>query len=504
MAISASGSLVDADAPAQAGRKQSSRDAHAAAKAFLQTGDLRRAEDAYCSILVRDPEDAQAWYLLAWVCQSSKRLDEAVDHYRQSLRFDSDNPPAWNNLAAALQQLDQPEEAERCCREALRIEPAYADAHNNLGNTLHNRGRYSEALACYERALELEPNRDDIHHNLGNTHRAEGRLAESLACYESALRLSPEHARVNFSRAMLYLQSGDLRRGFAEVRWQYKCEGAIEPFFSGPCWDGSPLDGRTILLHDHQGMGDMLQFIRYAPMVAARGGRVVVACSRPLARILKSCSGVADTFFRFGETPAYDSQRVLMSLPDLFGTTLDTIPATVPYLAADPADVARRGEELGGESGFKIGIAWQGNPGHNKDRERSFPLDLYEGLSRVPGVRLYSLQKGFGAEQLGGLDGRFDVTDLGSGTSDFLDTAALIANLDLVIAPDTALAHLAGALGAPVWVALPYAPDWRWMLGREDSPWYPSMRLFRQPKWGDWSTVFERMREAASERPAAS
>ena len=329
-------------------------------------------------------------------------------------------------------------------------------------------------------------------------------MAESLSCYERALALSPEHPRVNFSRAMAYLQSGDLRRGFAELHWQYRCEGAVDPFFTGPGWDGSPLDGRTILLHDHQGLGDMLQFIRYATMVADLGGRVVVACSRPLGRLLKRCHGVADTFFRFNETPPYDHQRVLMTLPELFGTTLDTIPATVPYLSADPADVSRWAEDVGGEPGFKIGVAWQGNPNHNKDRERSFPVDFYEGLSRIPGVRLFSLQKGFGTEQLGGLNGRFRVTDLGSRTTDLLDTAAVIANLDLVIAPDTAVAHLAGALGAPVWVALPYAPDWRWMLEREDSPWYPSMRLFRQPRWGDWSAVFERIAEAASTRIASS
>lgn len=503
MANSTSGSLVE-DTPAQAGRNHSSRDAHAAAKAWLQAGDLRAAEQAYLAILMRRPEDAPAWHLLGWICQSTKRLDEAVDHYRESLRIDPDNPPAWNNLAAALQQLDRPEEAERCCREALRIEPAYADAHNNLGNSLHNRGRFDEALPCYERALELEPHRADIHHNLGNTHRAEGRLDPSLACYERALRIEPDHPRVNYSRAMLYLQSGDLRRGFAEAHWQYKCEGAVEPFFSGPCWDGAPLDGRTILLHDHQGLGDMIQFIRYATMVADRGGRVLVACSRPLGRILRTCPGVVDSFFRFQDTPRYDAQRVLMSLPDLFGTTLDTIPSTVPYLSADPAEVARRREEIGGDGSFKIGIGWQGNPGHNKDRERSFRLAQYEGLARIPGVRLYSLQKGFGTEQLGAPGGRFEVTDLGSRSADMMDTAAAIANLDLVITPDTALAHLAGALGAPVWVALPYAPDWRWMLGRGDSPWYPTMRLFRQPKWGDWDAVFEQIVGAAAERLGGS
>jgi len=496
MASTASVSSVDAAAQARA--------AHAAARAAIQAGDMRGAERVYYEILVSHPTDAHAWHLLGWICQSSKRIDEAVDHYRQSLRYDPDNPPVWNNLAAALQQLDQPEEAERCCREALRIEPAYADAHNNLGNSFHNRGRWAEAVACYERALELEPNRDDIHHNLGNTHRAEGRLDESLACYERALKLSPEHPRVNYSRAMLYLQSGDLRRGFAEVRWQYKCESAIEPFFAGPCWDGSPLDGQTILLHDHQGMGDMIQFIRYAPMVAERGGRVIVACSKPLGRILTTCPGVVHAFSRFQETPAYDCQRVLMSLPDLFGTTLDSIPSTLPYLSADPADVARWGPQIDGEGSFKVGIAWQGNPGHNKDRERSFPLAVYEGLAQIPGVQLYSLQKGYGVEQIAGLNGRFEVADLCSRSTDFLDTAAAIANLDLVIAPDSALAHLAGALGAPTWVALPFAPDWRWMLGREDSPWYPSMRLFRQSNWGDWGEVFERIRIAAAERAAAT
>jgi hypothetical protein len=277
------------------------------------------------------------------------------------------------------------------------------------------------------------------------------------------------------------------------------------PPFGQPAWDGSPLGGRTILLHAEQGLGDTLQFIRYAPLVQQRGGTVLVQSPAPLARLLARCPGV-DRLVAPGPAPteAFDVHAPLLGLPGLLGTSLATVPARVPYLFADAELTAHWRQQLGAIGGFTIGIAWQGNPRHPRDRDRSIPLLQFAPLAGIEGVRLLSLQKGPGRDQLAALAGRFPVTDLSHGLDDFLDTAAVLMNLDLVITADTALAHLAGALGVPVWVALPFAPDWRWLLGRENNPWYPTMRLFRQAQRGNWESVFDRIVSEVSQVAVAT
>jgi hypothetical protein len=263
------------------------------------------------------------------------------------------------------------------------------------------------------------------------------------------------------------------------------------------------LPAKTILLHAEQGLGDTIQFIRYAALVKDCGLKVVVECQEPLVRILAGCRGVDELIAQGKDLPAFDVHAPLLSLPGVFNTSLDTIPAAVPYLFADGESVGHWRGELHAAGAFKIGIAWRGSPVHANDRARSFPLSCFEPLAGLPDVRLFSLQKGPGAEQLQEAAGRFPIADLGSRLHDFMDTAAVLMNLDLVIACDTAVAHLAGALGTAVWVALPLAPDWRWLLDRDDSPWYPTMRLFRQKKLGDWSSVFQEMKTALSESRGA-
>jgi hypothetical protein len=248
-----------------------------------------------------------------------------------------------------------------------------------------------------------------------------------------------------------------------------------------------------VLLWAEQGLGDTLQFIRYAADVKERGGRVIVTCPQALTSLVATCPGTDQVIAQGSPVPDYDYHVPLMSLPRIFGTSLETIPNQVPYLFTEPAKEARWRGELGSVSGVKVGIAWQGNPDHKKDRQRSFPLGRFEALARVDGIHLFSLQKGFGAGQLDELTNRFPILGLGPRLDTFADTAAVVRNLDLVITPDTAVAHLAGALGVPVWVPLPFASDWRWLLKREDSPWYPTMRLYRQERWGDWDRVFERI-----------
>ncbi|MGA9926256.1 MAG: glycosyltransferase family 9 protein, partial [Isosphaeraceae bacterium] len=249
----------------------------------------------------------------------------------------------------------------------------------------------------------------------------------------------------------------------------------------------------TILLVAEQGLGDTIQFIRYAPLVSRRGGRVVVSCARMLSRILATCPGVDQVIMAGDPLPEFACHAPVMSLPAILGTTLQTIPVEVPYLAADPSLVARWRDALDGIDEFKIGVVWQGNPVHTRDRERSFRLAQLEPVARVPGVRLFSLQKNFGLDQIEAVSDGFHVTGLGHRLDDFVDTAAVMRNLDLVISADSSPAHLAGALGVPVWMPLPYISDWRWMTDRDDTPWYPTMRLFRQRRFGDWDELFARL-----------
>jgi hypothetical protein len=300
---------------------------------------------------------------------------------------------------------------------------------------------------------------------------------------------------------------GHFEQGWPSYEWRWKCKefGSMPPL-RAPLWDGSPLDGRTILIHAEQGLGDTLQFIRYVPLVQQRGGRVIMMCQPPLMRLLAHCPGI-ERLIPHGETPPeIDLHVPLLSLPKLLGTTVESVPADGPYLDADSDLVEIWRHRLAAYPGFKIGIAWQGNPKFRLDRIRSIPLAQFAPLADVPGVHLLSLQKGAGGEQLAAPERRFPVTDLGcqldETTGAFMDTAAVMKNLDLVITSDTSIAHLAGALGVPVWVALNDVPDWRWLLNRDDSPWYPPMRLFRQRRTGHWEDVFDRIAEALRERLA--
>ena len=298
--------------------------------------------------------------------------------------------------------------------------------------------------------------------------------------------------------------SGDFEKGWSEYEWRWRCSTVLPRPFPQPLWQGEPLDGRTILLHAEQGLGDTLQFVRYAPMVKQRGAEVIVSCQKPLLSLLKSCPGIDSLLPQASVVPQFDVQASLMSIPSIFGTTLATIPSEVPYLSAN-ADLAEHWRErLRSLQGFKIGINWRGRPGNPSERHRGIPLRAFAPLARLPGVRLISLQKGPGWEEIAAAAENVPVVDLGRALDEaagpFMDTAAIMHNLDLVITSDTVIAHLAGALGVPVWVALPFVPDWRWLLEREDSPWYPTMRLFRQKRPGEWDEVFERIAAAVGER----
>jgi hypothetical protein len=336
-----------------------------------------------------------------------------------------------------------------------------------------------------------------------------GRYQEALSCIEQSLNINPDHFEPHLLRSLIWLTLGDFERGWRdyEYRWYYRT--VSKPPGTQPQWDGSPLKEQVILLWAEQGFGDAIHFIRYASLVKQQGSKVVVRCPAKLTRLLSSCPGI-DQLVPHNDAPlpAYEVHAPLMSLPRILGTAMQTIPANVPYLFADNDLVEQWRRDLSNLNGFRVGIAWQGDPSYRGDRDRSIPLRHFAPLGRVAGVRLISLQKGPGVEQLREVSGLFPVIDLGPWLDEsagaFMDTAAVMKNLDLVITSDTAVAHLAGAMGVPVWLALTFAPEWRWLLEREDSPWYPSMRLFRQAQRGDWEGVFARIADELRRRIGAA
>jgi tetratricopeptide (TPR) repeat protein len=468
--------------------------------ALAQQGKLEEAEPAFREALRLSPGYAAAHYGLGNVLTARGRREEAVACFRAALSFRPDYGEAYNNLGLALTELRRPAEAVVLLRQAVRLRPGAAEGHNNLGLALSDLGRFEEAEAAFHEALRLNPKYAEAHTNLGSAFKEQGRTDEALACYQVALWLQPDSASTHWNRALAWLQAGDFERGWPEYEWRWQRTKTPPRRFPQPAWDGSPLAGRTLLIYMEQGLGDMLQFIRYAAL-AQPGGRVVVECPGILRPLFSRCRGIDQLVAEGDPLPPFDVHAPLLSLPRLLKTTLATVPAEVPYLFPDPGRVETWGRRLPPGRDFKIGVAWQGNPHHQWDRHRSFPLAKLAPLAGLPGVRLVSLQKGPGIEQLRAAP--FPVTalaeDLDASGGAFEDTAAVLRHLDLVVTPDTALAHLAGGMGVPAWVALAAVSDWRWLLGREDSPWYPSLRLFRQARLGDWEAVFERM--AAELRP---
>jgi tetratricopeptide (TPR) repeat protein len=476
------------------------------------------------------PDYAKAHHNLGVALAGQDRLDEAICSYQQALRFQPESAETYCSWGAALEQQGNLDEAIRCYRQALKFKPCCAEALNNLGLALERQNKMDEAIACYKQVLQFKPDSVVAYTNLGNIHWDQGHFDEAMACYEQALTCDPKSAQTHFNRARLRLLNGDWAQGWPEYEWRWQTKECSVWSFPQPRWDGSPLAGRTILLLAEQGLGDTVHFIRYAPLVKQQGGTVIVECQPALMRLLANAAGIDLLVARGWPLPAFDTHASLLSLPALLHTTIATVPAAVPYLLADmelaeywqrklsdvgcamsgvgsmsefrgpKSGVGRIGFDIGHRTsdigrGFRIGISWQGNPAFIGDRKRSIELAHFAPLAQVPSVQLISLQKGPGTEQVAKLGARFPVLDLSERLDEtagaFMDSAAVMETLDLVITSDTAIAHLAGALGIPVWVALCWVPDYRWMLQREDSPWYPTMRLFRQTRRGHWDDVFD-------------
>jgi tetratricopeptide (TPR) repeat protein len=468
--------------------------------ALMVQGRFAEAVASYEQVLRLRPQQAEAHNNLGVALAEQGRLAEAVVHYELALQEQPAYAEAHYNWANALKVQEQYRGAAEHYHQAVRLRPTWAAAHNNLGLVSARLGEFEQARSCYEQALRLLPTYAEAHNNLALLLQTQGQLDLALIHFNRAIELQPEFAAAHANRAQVWLLLGHYRRGWPEYEWRSKIPGAILANLPQPVWDGTDLTGRTILLRAEQGIGDTIQFIRYAPLVKQKGGRVLVEAPDTLLPLLRCCSGIDELIARGSPLPDFEVQARLPSLPGILQTTLADIPAPIPYLTVDVAMVGQWKKQLGAVRTFKIGISWKGISKYPGDRERSIALRHFMPLARIPGVRVFSLQKGPGMAQLAELEQPDLITDLGSRLDEtagaFMDTAAVMKNLKLVITSDTATAHLAGALGVPVWIALSVACDWRWMIDRLDSPWYPTMRLFRQTTLDRWDDVFERMATA--------
>jgi tetratricopeptide (TPR) repeat protein len=479
-------------------------DIHAArAAALRELGRLDDALAAYARALELRPDHVETLVARANALREAGREADAVAAYDGAIALMPSHAEAHHNRGSALLALGRPADALASHERAVALAPDNPSGHNNLGNALRALGRADEALAAYQRALALRPAFADALSNRGITLNDLGRFNESMADFEQALAIDPDYAEARWNQSLGDLALGRFERGWEdyEARWKLKANLAASKRAWQPLRrDATAIAGKRILVRWEQGLGDTIQFCRLVPLLAAQAEHVAFAPQPALARLMRSLPGDFDLVAP-DDGGAYDIELPLLSLPYLLGLGLDTVPADIPYLAAEPERVEHWRRRIG-DGGLRIGICWDGSA-TSPVLGRSFPVRLLAPIARLPGIRLISLQKGKGTDQLGDLPPGMKIETLGedfdSGHGAFVDSAAVLSLCDLVISCDTAIAHLAGALGIRTWVALKHVADWRWLRDRSDSPWYPTMRLFRQRVAGDWEGVFEAMqRELAA------
>lgn len=453
----------------------------------LSAGDRHElASEALHKAISLDPGQAGFHYDLGFVLSRTGESQEAEASYRRALELRARFPEALNNLGNLLRRRKATPQAVGCYQQALKFRPGYLDATYNLGLAFQDLDLLGDAAGCYETVLNEKPGHHASLNNLANILLRGGRVEEALTRYDEAIRLSPDNREYRVNLGMAQLLDGDFPSG-----WRNYGARHAPVRQDLPLWNGEPIEGRGILLMSEQGLGDTIQFIRYARRLQYEGGRVSALCPDSLAELLRTAPGLENVIVAGQQASQCDWYAPLMHLPRLFDTRMETIPADVPYLFADPERVRQWGLALDiPSSHLKVGLVWRGAAEHWNDRNRSIDPAELSALQGVPGIAWISLQKGFphGHESL-------SFTPLPRDLEDFADTAALMAHLDLVISVDTSVAHLAGALARPVWTLLPFAPDWRWLRARSDSPWYPTMTLFRQQRRGEWKPVMERVRE---------
>jgi len=460
------------------------------------SGRLTEAQIFYQQVLAQQPNHPTALHMLGVIVLGSGRTQEAIDLIGRAIQIRPDEAEAHNNLGSALRAAGRLDEAAKSYFRAAQLKPTLASARNNLGVVLAAQYQYEPAIDSYHRSIAIQPDLVQAHHNLGNALGAIGKFDEAAESFRKVIALKPDNADAHLNLAMTLLMKGDYLPAWPEYEWRWKvATSAKKPQFSQPQWTGEPLDGKTILIHTEQGFGDALQFIRFIPMLAERGPRIILRCQENFQRLFQSVTGVEKVVSIGQPLPEFDFHCPLLSLPGIFETTLQTIPVVVPYLQADESLTAEWHQRIPAHPGRKrIGLAWTGRAlfVNEPHRNRSIPPAQFAPLADVRDVDFYSLQAGQSGQSL---PPGLNVTDFSNDIHDFADTAAIMENLDLIVTIDSAVAHLAGALGKPAWVLLPQSPDWRWTLDRPDSPWYPTMRLFRQKTPGDWGPVIAQVIE---------
>ena len=502
------------------------------AAVFEDAGDLPAAAECYEQACRERPGFVEAHHNLAGIYRRLGRPADAVEQGQIALALAHDNPVIRFSLGVSLEQTGTIEDAIGHYREALRLRPRYLQAQNNLGRLLELTGNFVEALELLEeaaarapddsaiatnlgnaylrlgrhgdaigalnRAAELSPDLAAVHNSLGVGHAVTGEPTAAIAAYRRAIDLNAEFAEAHENLALILLRSGNFTDGWVEYEWRWKnpANELTKRTIARPMWEGGALDGRTLLLHAEQGLGDSLQMIRYADLIDKSGGRIVLTCQPPLIRLLTEMAAIDEVVALDHDWPDCDCQAPLFSLPRIFATTLDTVPAETPYIAwrTPPAEPA-------GHRAIRVGFAWAGRPKHAEDpaRNRSCPVERFVELAGTADVELFSFQREPERHQLAAFGDQPNLFDLGADHADFADDARALNGMDLVISVDTAIAHLAGAMNIPCWLILPHAADWRWLQDRHDTPWYPSARLFRQQQPGDWQGVFGAVRQALSE-----
>jgi tetratricopeptide (TPR) repeat protein len=468
-----------------------------------QAGEHQAAIDLIRRAVSLHPQDREAQLnlantlaLYAISLHNVGKSDQAIPLLREALSMEPENAQTRLNLALALnnygnvlRERGAVDEALSALREAQSLRPDLAQVRNNLASALRDNYQLDEAILEYRQAIALDPRYAQAWNNLGVALREKLQIQEAIDAHRRAIAIQPSYADAHFALGWALLLTGNFVEGWKEYEWRLRQKNAS---LLERTWDGAELNGKTILLHAEQGFGDTIQYARFIPRVAQGGGKIILACQSELVRLLKNLPGVDRVVSNAEALPPFDVRCPLMSLPLVFATEASTILANIPYLTPDADDVARWSKRLKPGQRLRVGVSWSGRPTHPDDRNRSIPLHDFRPLFQHSEIEIHSLQPSAGQ----GAD--MGLIEYGDALKDFADTAALIGNLDLIISVDTAVAHLAGAMGKPVWLLLPYSPDWRWMLNHSDSPWYPTMRLFRQSRLRDWVSVVNQVAQQLS------
>jgi tetratricopeptide (TPR) repeat protein len=423
----------------------------------------------------------------------------AIKAYRKAIELNNDYASAYCNLGNCLQKQNKYAESIEYYEQAISISPDYPDAYNGLAVSLYRLGNYDDAIKNCRKAIELKEDYAQAYNTLAAVLEMLQMYDEAIECYNKTVEYAPDYVEAYCSRGILHLRHGQFAKGWDDYQWRLKTEkvkGTLQ--YDKPWWQGEDFQGKTLLVQSEQGFGDSMQFVRYLPMVKDRGGTVILAEKSELIDLFRNLEGIDDIVdIRQLATGGvkYDLYAPLLNLPCIFNTDIDSIPARIPYLFADESKVTHWRGTIGTDA-FNVGIVWAGDPIHTNDHNRSCTIDNFTGLAKLENVKIFSLQKGPQLDQIKDWPSDIEqIGDLGQKFNDFSDTAAAIENMDLIISVDTSVIHLAGAMGKTAWLVIPYESDWRWMLNRQDSPWYSTVRIFRQIQPGDWDDVFQRVAE---------